>query len=143
MGLFPAYSEWASFSNNLLSMGGFTGSIGFARDFVCQNNRTISQAAMSSFEVSVSSFERLQKGLVDLSPTIERIQKGIKFPHRNDGIVFKNREGLLPKKHGSYYREYVYLTPGVEGAGPRRIIVGENGELFYSSDHYQTFFQIK
>ncbi|MBX7067451.1 MAG: hypothetical protein K1X28_09485 [Parachlamydiales bacterium] len=86
---------------------------------------------------------RIAEGLVDLSPTIERIQKGIKFPHRNDGTVFKNREGLLPKRHSSYYREYVHPTPGIEGPGPQRIIVGENGELFYSPDHYQTFIQVK
>src|SRR3990167_10613453 len=55
-------SEWASFSNNLLSMGGFTGSIGFVRNFVYQNNHTISQAAMNSFKVSVSSFKGLQTG---------------------------------------------------------------------------------
>ena len=80
---------------------------------------------------------------VDLTSTLKRIQKGIKFPHRNDGAIFKNREGLLPKKHASYYREYVHPTPGVEGPGPRRVIIGENSDAFYSPDHYQTFIKIE
>ncbi len=87
--------------------------------------------------------QRHVESIVDLSSTIERIQKGIKFPHRNDGTIFKNREGLLPKKHSSYYREYVHPTPGIEGPGPRRVVVGENSEMFYSPDHYKTFTRIK
>jgi len=55
-------SEWASFSNNLLSVGGFTGSIGLARNFAYQNSRAVSQVAMSSFEISASNFEGLQAG---------------------------------------------------------------------------------
>ncbi|PIS02509.1 MAG: hypothetical protein COT85_04915 [Chlamydiae bacterium CG10_big_fil_rev_8_21_14_0_10_42_34] len=86
--------------------------------------------------------QRHVESIVDLSSTIERIQKGIKFPHRNDGTIFKNREGLLPKKHSSYYREYVHPTPGIEGPGPRRVIIGENSEMFYSPDHYKTFIRL-
>jgi hypothetical protein len=87
--------------------------------------------------------QRHLESVVDLSSTIERIQKGIKFPHRNDGTIFKNREGVLPKKHSSYYREYVHPTPGIEGPGPQRVVVGENSEIFYTPDHYKTFNRIK
>ena len=49
--------EWASFINNVLSIGGFTGSISLARNFAYQSSRAMSQAAMSSFEISATSFE--------------------------------------------------------------------------------------
>jgi RHS repeat-associated protein len=40
--------EWASFSNNLLSVSSFTSSIGLARNFAYQSSRILSQAAMNS-----------------------------------------------------------------------------------------------
>lgn len=67
--------------------------------------------------------------------TIDRIKAGGKFPHRNDGSIFQNREGLLPKRPDDYYREYVHPTLGVNGAGPQRIVQGQNGELYYTPDY--------
>lgn len=78
-------------------------------------------------------------GTVDLGPTLDRIARGEKYPHRNDGSVFGNREGLLPKKPKDWYREYVVPTPGERGPGPQRIILGREGEAFYTPDHYGTF----
>ncbi|NJO34682.1 MAG: guanyl-specific ribonuclease Sa [Rhodospirillales bacterium] len=80
-----------------------------------------------------------RNGLVNVRSTIDRIKAGEKFPHRNDGSVFQDREGLLPKQSQGYYREYVHPTPGVNGPGAQRVIQGQNGELYYSPDHYRTF----
>jgi len=80
-----------------------------------------------------------RNGLVNVRATIDRIKAGGRFPHRNDGSVFQNREGLLPRQPQGYYREYVHPTPGVNGPGAQRIIQGQNGELYYSPDHYGTF----
>jgi RHS repeat-associated protein len=79
------------------------------------------------------------EGVVDVRPTLERIRTGTPHPHVNDGAIFQNREGLLPAKPNGYYREYVHPTPGVNGAGPQRIVVGAEGELYYTPDHYATF----
>jgi len=65
---------------------------------------------------------------VDLGPTLDRIARGERFPHRNDGTIFRNREGLLPAKREGYYREYVHPTPNVPGPGPQRIVIGEGGD---------------
>jgi RHS repeat-associated protein len=78
-------------------------------------------------------------GTVDLKPTLDRIRSGGGFPHRNDGSVFRNREGLLPQQPGGYYTEFVHPTPGVNGPGPQRVITGQGGELYYTPDHYGTF----
>lgn len=79
------------------------------------------------------------KGDIDLAPTLERIKKGEKFPHRNDGAAFGNRERRLPQKPPGYYTEYVVPTPEVRGPGPQRLVLGEEGEVYYTADHYRTF----
>ncbi|MCP3941581.1 MAG: hypothetical protein GY710_08885 [Desulfobacteraceae bacterium] len=76
------------------------------------------------------------------SDTLDRVQRGDSFPHRNDGSIFKNREGLLPKNPDGYYREYVHPTQGIRGPGPQRIIMGRGGETYFTPDHYKSFRRI-
>lgn len=70
---------------------------------------------------------------------IHRIDSGGPFPYRQDGVTFQNREGLLPAEPRGYYREYTVTTPGAADRGPRRLILGRQGELYYTPDHYGTF----
>jgi len=74
--------------------------------------------------------------------TVRRIEQGGPFPYERDGVVFSNREGLLPKQPRGYYREYTVKTPGIRDRGPRRIVAGRGGELYYSDDHYRSFRRI-
>ena len=76
----------------------------------------------------------------DLGRTLERIERGESLLHRNDGTVFRNREGLLPSKQDNYYKEYVHPIDGQRFPGPHRVIIGSDGEIYYTPDHYQTFF---
>jgi len=96
--------------------------------------------------VQVKQFGKtIQEGTVDLQPTLERIQQGIKHPHHHDGTVFKNLEGKLPKKPEKYYTEYVVETVGEgapKGPGPQRLITGKNGEMYYTPDHYESFIPV-
>ena len=78
-----------------------------------------------------------------LETTMERIYNGKKHSHRNDGSIFINKENILPSHVDGYYREYVHPTLGVKGAGLQRIVIGSNGELYYSPDHYHTFIKFK
>lgn len=73
--------------------------------------------------------------------TVERIQRGGPFAHRQDGTVFGNREGRLPAQPNGYYREYTVETPGLDYRGARRIITGGNPPViyYYTDDHYRTF----
>jgi len=85
------------------------------------------------------------EGIENVQETLERIARGEKNPHRNDGTVFRNDRGDLPKWDGmpkDYYHEYVHPTPGKNGAGLRRIVIGDNGEIYYSPDHYHTFIRL-
>jgi ribonuclease T1 len=74
--------------------------------------------------------------------TLQLIRQGGPFPYPQDGVVFGNRERLLPAKPRGYYREYTVKTPGAKNRGARRIIAGKSGEFFYTDDHYSSFKRI-
>jgi ribonuclease T1 len=74
-----------------------------------------------------------------IAATLELIESDGPFPHRADGEVFENREGLLPDRPRGYYHSYTVETPGSADRGARRIITGEGGEIFYTRDHYDSF----
>lgn len=75
--------------------------------------------------------------------TIELIDAGGPFPYpRDDGKTFGNFEGILPKQKRGYYQEYTVPTPGADTRGARRIVRGQDGTMYYTSDHYNSFRRI-
>jgi len=74
--------------------------------------------------------------------TLALIKAGGPFPYQQDGRVFGNREGLLPKRERGYYREYTVKTPGAKDRGARRIVAGRGAEYYYTDDHYRSFRRI-
>ena len=75
--------------------------------------------------------------------TLQLINQGGPFPYQRDGAVFGNFERRLPLKQRGYYREFTVPTPGRRDRGARRIVAGENGEFYYTDDHYRTFRKIR
>jgi ribonuclease T1 len=77
--------------------------------------------------------------------TLQLVERGGPFPHRQDGSVFQNRERLLPDRPRGYYREYTVRTPGARDRGARRIVTGgDPPEVFYyTEDHYRSFREIE
>lgn len=73
--------------------------------------------------------------------TITAIQNGGPFNHHQDGNVFGNYEGHLPRQPRGWYHEYTVETPGARDRGARRIITGGTPprEWYYSDDHYASF----
>ncbi|MER6775789.1 MULTISPECIES: ribonuclease domain-containing protein [unclassified Streptomyces] len=72
--------------------------------------------------------------------TLDLIDQGGPFPYSQDGVVFQNRERLLPIHGSGYYHEYTVITPGSSTRGARRIITGQQWEEdYYTSDHYASF----
>jgi ribonuclease T1 len=72
--------------------------------------------------------------------TLKLIASDGPFPFpKNDGVVFSNFEGILPKQAKGYYHEYTVITPGAKTRGTRRIITGKDGTKYYTSDHYKSF----
>jgi ribonuclease T1 len=79
--------------------------------------------------------------------TEQLIRGGGPFPYSKDGVVFGNRERLLPREKRGHYREYTVKTPGSRDRGARRIVCG--GEkpaapeaCYYTADHYASFKRI-
>lgn len=72
---------------------------------------------------------------------LDAIARGGPYAYRQDGAVFQNREGRLPKQARGYYREFTVDTPGSRDRGARRIVSGGDPpvEYFYTNDHYRSF----
>ena len=75
------------------------------------------------------------------------ILAGGPFPYEKDGVVFGNRERLLPRKPRGHYREYTVPTPGARNRGAKRMVCAgevpkEPEACFYTEDHYASFKRI-
>ena len=93
-------------------------------------------------------------GVAHLPPegrtVLAAIRAGGPFASKRDGVVFGNREGLLPRRTRGYYAEYTVPTPGASTRGARRIVAGRgvtgdyrtSNEYYYTNDHYQSFRRI-
>ena len=55
------------------------------------------------------------------------------------GGRFGNYEGLLPEKEGRVYTECDIDTLGADSRGAKRIVFSNDGLIYYTADHYQTF----
>lgn len=78
--------------------------------------------------------------------TYTLIHQGGPFAHEKDGVVFGNRERLLPLNKRGYYLEYTVPTPGLKHRGTRRIVCGGRpvtpDACYYTADHYASFRKI-
>jgi len=79
----------------------------------------------------------------EAAETLELIDDGGPFPYDRDGVVFENREGLLPERPRGHYHEYTVPTPGSGDRGARRIVTGGPGEYYWTQDHYESFERIQ
>jgi ribonuclease T1 len=75
------------------------------------------------------------------------IHQGGPFRHEKDGVVFGNRERILPANLRGYYREYTVRTPLERSRGARRIVCGGKqpaapDACYYTDDHYASFRRI-
>lgn len=55
------------------------------------------------------------------------------------GSYFGNYEGLLPEKSGRSYYECDIDTMNQSSRGAKRIVYSNDGLIYYTDDHYQTF----
>ena len=75
------------------------------------------------------------------------ILQGGPFRQEKDGVVFGNRERILPARQRGYYREYTVRTPNERSRGARRIVCGglkpaAPDACYYTDDHYASFRRI-
>ena len=55
------------------------------------------------------------------------------------GDRYYNREGLLPKAKGRIWTECDIDTLGASSRGAKRIIFSNDGLIYYTEDHYESF----
>ena len=55
------------------------------------------------------------------------------------GSRFGNYEGLLPEADGRTYTECDIDTLGADSRGAKRIVFSNDGLIYYTEDHYETF----
>lgn len=55
------------------------------------------------------------------------------------GSRFGNYEGLLPEKDGRVYTECDIDTLGADRRGAKRIVFSNDGLVYYTEDHYESF----
>lgn len=55
------------------------------------------------------------------------------------GSRFGNHEGLLPEKKGRTYTECDIDTLGKKKRGSKRIVFSNDGLIYYTEDHYESF----
>lgn len=55
------------------------------------------------------------------------------------GSKFGNYEGLLPEKSGRQYYECDIDTVGTTSRGAKRIVYSNDGLIYYTDDHYESF----
>ncbi len=67
--------------------------------------------------------------------TLEKIAPGCSI----GGDRFGNYQHLLPEKKGRYYTECDIDTVGKKKRGAKRIIFSNDGLIYYTDDHYESF----
>ena len=67
--------------------------------------------------------------------SVERYKEGAAI----GGDSFGNREGILPKASGRKYYECDIDTNGKSSRGAKRIVFSNDGLIYYTSDHYESF----
>jgi ribonuclease T1 len=98
------------------------------------------QVTLSDGQIALSQLPRQGRD------TYQLILQGGPFPFEKDGVVFGNRERLLPGEKRGYYHEYTVATTGSSKRGIRRIVCGgarkSPDACYYSDDHYSSFKRI-
>lgn len=67
--------------------------------------------------------------------SVQKYKKGAAI----GGSSFGNFEGILPTKKGRKYYECDIDTNGASSRGAKRIIYSNDGLIYYTDDHYETF----
>jgi ribonuclease T1 len=116
-----------------------TGAAGGAEQAVVESQYADLAPAGPTTDLPTMTVEQLPPEGIE---TLELIASDGPFPYDKDGSTFNNREGILPQQPKGFYAEYTVITPGSDDRGARRIVGGDDGSRFYTSDHYSSFREV-
>jgi ribonuclease T1 len=132
--------NWAGFS---LSVGSVR-KLGLAAVISISALQALPAAARGPVGEATVSLAQLP---AEAQRTEQLVRAGGPFPYAKDGVVFGNRERLLPRRERGFYREYTVPTPGARNRGARRLVCGGRPPTspeacYYTDDHYASFRRI-
>ncbi len=108
---------------------------------------SVSDAALARVRPDTPPEVALQELPPEAREVHAQIRAGGPFHYDRDGVIFGNRERILPLQPRGYYHEYTVQTPGSRTRGARRVICGgpktAPDVCFYTDDHYQSFRRIR
>ncbi|WP_184143325.1 ribonuclease [Paraburkholderia atlantica] len=113
-----------------------------------QPAQSVSEAAAASGAQGTVALVTVTKAQLpaEAAETLRLIKAGGPFPFSDDGVLFRNTAGLLPKHPRGHYHTYTVRTPGATDRGQRRIVCGgprkQIGECYYTDDYYASFKRI-
>ena len=130
-----AFPRWWNLASYLAKFLLLSSSLLVAFAAPAQQDFAAPGASMSEHELPAPGLE-----------TYRNIRKGGPFHFEKDGVIFGNRERLLPPQKRGFYREYTVGTPGERSRGARRIVCGGPATTpeacYYTADHYASFRKI-
>ena len=83
----------------------------------------------------ITKKEAKKLGWVSSEGNLDEVAPGMSI----GGDYFGNYEGLLPMKKGRTYTECDIDTRGAKSRGAKRIVFSNDGLVYYTDDHYETF----
>ena len=114
-----------------------------------EDNRTVDEDGWYSSKEDVALYIHLYDRLPDNYVTKDEAEQagwsgGNVERYTGEGTAiggsrFGNREGLLPKAQGRTYTECDIDTVGENSRGARRIVFSNDGLVYYTDDHYESF----
>lgn len=67
------------------------------------------------------------------------VEAGGPFPDPRDGRAFIDANDALPTQAAGYYRQYAVVEPGVDGPTSWYLVIGDGGEVYWSTDDRASF----
>lgn len=79
----------------------------------------------------------------EITVTLADIADGKPDRYRADREIYENRGNHLPEHPRGFWRAFTVVTPGENDRGPRRLVVGKDGSVWFTRDHYRTFVRLR
>lgn len=113
-------------------------------------SRQTTQPAARPAAAATASYETFDGRVIDdpvevreIGVTLADIADGAPDRFRADREIYENRGSHLPEHPRGFWHAFTVVTPGEHDRGPRRLVVGTDGSVWFTRDHYRTFVRLR
>ena len=127
--------------------GAVVASYGGVMYSVSKNNqdsisKAVEDAQKGGAQIPKAGQSSLPQNVKDSLQSLENSNWVRNWEGQRNGSIFRNQPELLPSEPDGYYKEYD-VNMIINPRDAERFIRGNNGEVYYTNDHFLTFIQIK